>query len=108
MPSTDDNGNRISGSKYASNRRIVHEFGSYLLAHYRIVQSLDTIDPYLLRERVNDLMKEWIDNGYRCNRRGCRYCKEAAPSKDFVRKFQDKLGSKSEVIGYRRKEHDEH
>ena len=105
MPSTNDNGERISGSKYASNRRIVHEFGSYLLAHLMDTPAV-AVDPYAIRELVNDIMKQWIDTEYRCDNPNCRYCAMMQPNPTFRRVFLNKLGSKSEIYGYRRKDNE--
>lgn len=90
-------------SKYTANRRVVFEFGAYVAAHLK--EPLRTnAEPFGLRQIINDVMKAWIDNDYRCIDPMCTYCREHRPSADFRRRFRDKLGGKSEREGFRRKD----
>jgi hypothetical protein len=102
MPSQ-ENGIVVSGNKYSANRRIVMEFGAFVAAHLKEPLRLN-VEPFAVRTIINDVMKSWIDNEYKCTNPSCLYCMEHRPSPDFRRRFRDKLGSKSEMIGYRRKE----
>lgn len=88
----------VSGeNRYARKRRLVHEFGSYCIAH--LVDK--DIDPIGLRILVNDILQDWIEHEFKCVNPNCTYCAEFADGR-WNGSFKSSLGNYNEKEGIRR------
>lgn len=57
----------------ANTRRLVHEFATYVVWHL----SLTKPDTIRMRILVNDMLREWLQNDFKCEVRDCPYCNRA-------------------------------
>lgn len=55
----------------ANTRRLVHEFAVYVVWHLSLTKPTDNT---AMRVLVNDMLREWIENEYKCGTFDCPYC----------------------------------
>lgn len=83
----------VSGeNRYARKRRLVHEFGSYCIAHLMDTKEVDLIS---LRLLVSEILQDWVNAEFKCTNPDCKYCAEFSDGR-WNGSFKSSLGTEKE------------